>query len=200
MSFERRITTLLIGLVLTTISFGQTAKPVEYLGVTGPISFNKVNYNLAWTSHPADNYYKQEYLAKGDVIERFKKLVLLEILTGNTALKDIVAAKIVELKQMKQSNPLVQYEAFEKDGEVILDFLVSQNAPDGNSVSIVERNVYRYKSLAEKSGKKGVLLFGVSERSYGNDVDLFLANLKAHRLDLITLVGAFNIPSITIAK
>ena len=185
---------------MTTCSFGQNAKPAEYLGVGGPISFDKVNYNLAWTSHPADNYYKQEYLAKGDAIEKFKKLILLEILIGNTAVKDIVAAKISELKQMKLSNPLVQYEAFEKGGEVILDFLVSQNVADGKSVSIVERNVYRYKSLVEKTGKKGVLLFAVSERSYGNDIDRFLSNLKARRFDLVTLVGAFNIPAITVAK
>ena len=135
-----------------------------------------------------------------ELIEKFKKLILLEILIGNTAVKDIVAAKISELKQMKLSNPLVQYEAFEKGGEVILDFLVSQNAADGKSVSIVERNVYRYKSLVEKTGKKGVLLFAVSERSYGNDIDRFLSNLKARRFDLVTLVGAFNVPAITVAK
>ena len=200
MTFKHKITTALLGLLLTTFSFGQTAKPIEYLGVATQLSFDNVSYNLAWTSHPTDNYFKQEYLAKGDTIEKFKKLILLEIITGKTKLKDVVATKIAELKKMKASNPVVNYETFEKDGEVMLDFLVSENTPDGKYLSIVERNVYRYKSVVDKNGQKCVLLFGVSERAYGDDIDKFFPNLKAHRFDLINLVGAFNLPEITIAK
>ena len=200
MNFRNKTTTVLFGLLLTTFAFGQTSKPTEYLGVAGQISFDKISYNLAWTYHPTDNYYKQEYLAKGDTIGKFKKLVLLEIITGKTKLKDVVAAKVAELKKMKASNPVVNYETFEKDGEVMLDFLVSENTPDGKYLSIVERNVYRYKSVVDKNGQKGVLLFGVSERAYGDDIDKFFPNLKAHRFDLINLVGAFDLPEITIAK
>ena len=200
MNLKNKITTVLLGLLLTTFSFGQTAKSIEYLGVAQQLSFDKGSYNLAWTSHPTDNYYKQEYLAKGDTIEKFKKLILLEIITGKTKLKDVVATKIAELKKMKASNPVVNYETFEKDGEVMLDFLVSENTPDGKYLSIVERNVYRYKSVVDKNGLKGVLLFGVSERAYGDDIDKFFPNLKAHRFDLINLVGAFDLPEITVAK
>lgn len=200
MNFKNRITTLLVGLLFTNFGLGQTAKPTEYLGVVGPISFDKVSYNLAWTSHPADNYYKQEYLAKGDTIEKFKKLIMLEIITGKTKVKDIVATKVVELKKMKVSNPVITYETFEKEGEVMLDFIVSENTPDGKLVSILERNVYRYKSVVDKSGQKGVLLFGVSDRHYGNDIDNFFATFKSKRFDLINLVGAFDIPEISIAK
>ena len=200
MNLKNKITTVLLGFLLTTVAFGQTTKPTEYLGVAGQISFDKTSYNLAWTSHPTDNYYKQEYLAKGDTIEKFKKLILLEIITGETKLKDVVATKIAELKKMKASNSVVNYETFEKDGEVMLDFLVSENTPDGKYLSIVERNVYRYKSVVDKNGQKGVLLFGVSERAYGDDIDKFFPNLKAHRFDLINLVGAFDLPEITVVK
>ena len=200
MTFKTTLATLLTGLLLTTIVFGQTTKPTEYLGVAAPISFDKVSYNLAWTSHPADNYYKQEYLAKGDTIEKFKKLIMLEIITGKTKLKDIVGTKVAELKKMKISNPVINYETFEKDGEVMLDFIISENTPDGKLVSILERNVYRYKSVVDKSGQKGVLLFGVSDRHYGNDIDDFFATFKAKRFDLINLVGTFDIPQISISK
>ncbi len=200
MNFRNTITALLVGLIFSTFAFGQTTKSTEYLGVAGPISFDKVSYNLAWTSHPADNYYKQEYLAKGDTIEKFKKLIMLEIITGKTKLKDIVATKVAELKKMKVSNPVINYETFEKDGEVMLDFIISENTPDGKLVSILERNVYRYKSVVDKSGQKGVLLFGVSDRHYGNDIDNFFATFKSKRFDLINLVGAFDIPEISIAK
>ena len=195
-----KIRTVLFGLLLTTLSYGQRPRPTEYVGVYGPIVFDKVVYNLAWTSHPSANYYKQEYLAPGDMIEKFKKLVMLEVLTGDTSLRDVVAAKVQELKQMKASNPMVNYEAFEKDGEIMLDFLVSENTPDGNHLGIVERNVYRYKSIVDKNGEKGVLLFGVSERAYGDDIDKFLLDLKKHKSNLTKPVGAYKIPEITIAK
>ena len=200
MNLKNKITTVLLGLFFTNLSYGQAIKPTEYLGVNGAIKFDKISYNLSWTSHPADNYYKQEYLAKGDTTEKFKKLVMLEVITGKTKLKDVVATKVAELKKMKISNPVVNYETFEKDGEIMLDFLVSANTPDGKYLSIVERNVYRYKSVVDKNGQKGVLLFGVSERAYGNDIDKFFPNLKEHRFDLINLVGAFEIPEITITK
>jgi hypothetical protein len=200
MNFKGKFLITLIGLLVTALSFGQTTKPTDYLGVSGPISFDKVSYNLAWTSHSPDNYYKQEYLAKGDTLEKFKKLIMLEVVTGKTKLKDIVATKVAELKKMKISNPVINYETFEKDGEVMLDFIISENTPDGKLVSILERNVYRYKSVVDKSGQKGVLLFGVSDRHYGNDIDHFFATFKAKRFDLINLVGAFNIPEISIAK
>lgn len=200
MNFKTTLIILFAGLLLTTFTFGQSPKLIEYLGVAGPISFDKVSYNLAWTSHPADNYYKQEYLAKGDTIERYKKLIMLEIITGKTKLKDIVATKIAELKKMKVLNPVIKYETFEKDGEVLLDFIISENTPDGKLVSILERNVYRYKLVIDKSGQKGVLLFGISDRYYGNEIDDFFATFELKRFDLINLIGAIDIPNISINK
>jgi hypothetical protein len=97
---------------------------------------------------------------------------------------------------------MVNYEILEnpKNQEYILDFLLSQNNPDGKSMSIVERNVYRYKAVTDKSGKRGVLLFGVSTRSYGNNIDKFLVSLKSNRNQLINSVSQFSIPQISIAK
>jgi len=200
MTFKAGITTVILGLLLTTFSFAQSAKPTDYLSVPGPISFNKTAYNLVWTSHPSDSYYKHEYVPKGDTVTKFKKMILLELLTGNTKLEDVVAKKVTELKNMKASNPVVNYETFEKDGEVMLDFLVSENTPDGKYLNIVERNVYRYKSVVDKNGQKGIMLFGVSERAYGDDIDNFFSSFKAHRFDMINLVGAFTLPLVSVAK
>ena len=61
----------------------------------------------------------------------------------------------------------------------------------------LKRNkVYRYKSITDKNGQKYILLFGASQRSYGDDIDTF----KSKRFDLINLVGSFDIPEISIAK
>ncbi len=59
----------------------------DYLNTGKVITFDNVNYNLVWSSHPSDNYYKQEYLPEKDTLKRFKKLILLEVATGKTPVK-----------------------------------------------------------------------------------------------------------------
>jgi len=142
MAIKNKIAALGVGLLLAIISFGQTTKTVtDYLGMVGPISFDKYSYNLTWTSHPTDNYYKQEHLAQGDTLEKFKRLILIEVLVGKMKLKDVVAAKIAELNKIKTTNPVTQYEKFEKGDEIMLDFLLRENSSDGKLVNTVERNV-----------------------------------------------------------
>lgn len=180
----------------------QKAKPVtDYLNIPGPVVFNKVAYNLSWSSHPAAYYYKHEYIAKRDIADKYKTMLLFDVITGESNLKAVVSAKIEELKKIKESNPIVNYEVFDnqKSGEYMLDFLISENKPDGN-INILERNVYRYKSFTDKNGKKGIVLFGVSTRSYGKDADAFLASLKSIKSILVTAVLQFNIPAINILK
>jgi hypothetical protein len=201
MKIKHMLSVCFTALILATTGYGQTTKPArDYLSVPGPLRFNKISYNLVWTSHPAAYFYKQEYIAAGDNVEKFKTLILLDFVTGRSAIKDVVDSKIAELKKLKETNPVVNYEIFENKGEYMLDFLLSENTPDGKVISIVERNVYRYKTVVDKSGEKGVLLFGVSERSYGDDIDKFFASLKLHKKDLLNAVAAFEIPVITIVK
>ena len=200
MKTTRSFLTLLFAVFCSATMLAQANKAFpDYLSVPGPIAFNNKSYNLAWTSHPTDNYYKQEYLIKGESPEKFKSMLLLEVIVAITPVKEIVAGKIAELKKMKASNPIINYEMFQKDGEYILDFLLSANAPDG-SASVIERNIYRYKSFTDKSGKKGVVLLAISTRAYEKEVDKFLVNLKANKSILVNAVAAFNIPAISIKK
>ena len=189
-------------LLFSVISNAQTNKAVnDYLKVPGPINFDSKSYKLSWSSHPAADYYKQEYLPGGESADRFKSMILLDVLTGKVNVKDIVGAKVAELKKMKETNPVVNYEIFDnsKSGEYMLDFLLTANGADGK-ISIAERNVYRYTSFTDKSGNKGVLLFGISVRSYGEAITSFLADLKKNKKDLVNQAAQFKIPSVTITK
>jgi hypothetical protein len=193
---------LLIVLMMSSTIFAQTSSaPSDYLNVPGPISFNNSFYNLVWSSHPSNNFYKHEYLVKGDKVESFKSMLMMDVLTGEIDLKNIVGAKLNELKKMKESNPVVNYELIEnpKTGEYMIDFLLSANAADG-SINIIERNVYRYKNFTDKNGHKGVFLFAVSSRAYGNEVQSFLTNLKGNRQDLMNKVAQFKMPELLIKK
>ena len=199
MIIKTKLLTAAATFLISIIAYGQSSKPItEYLNVPGPIVLIKDSFKLAWSSHPSSNYYKQEYIGSKDKLEKFKKMVMVEVLIGEVKAADLVKGKISELNQLKETNPLVNHEVFQKNGEFILDFLLSENAPDGKKVNIIERNVYRYKEITDKNGKKGVMLFGISERGYGNDVDTFLTSLKKNKATLTNAVAAFVLPEITV--
>ncbi|MEO5943487.1 MAG: hypothetical protein ABIP30_03560 [Ferruginibacter sp.] len=181
-----------------TINAQAQVPPADYVHVPGPILFDGKAYSLSWSSHPASNFYKQEYLVKGDNPDRFKMMVLTDVVTG-ASIKDVVSAKINELKKMKAANPFVNYDVINntKTGEYMIDFLLSANDANGN-MNIVERNVYRYRALTDKTGKAGVQLFGLSTRSYGADINNFLVALKANRKYLVNKVAQFKLPEVKI--
>lgn len=191
-------------LLSTLVSFiathGQSHKPaIDYLKLGSVIVFEDQSYQLAWTSHPSNNFYKQEYIPKGDDITKFKKMMLIDLIVGNHDIRDVVTAKVMELKKLREINPIVNYEILENptNGEYILDFLLSENSADGNSIMVAERNVYRYRVFKDQSGNKGILLFGISTRSYGQQIDKFLAGLKSSRKELISSVSQFAIPEVS---
>lgn len=201
---KKTLASLLVvaALALSTALSGQTKKTVmDYLGLPGPVVFDNKTYKLAWTSHPTNNYYKQEYIAEGDKLDRFNTMVMLELLTGDIKVRDAAAAKLEELKKLKVSNPTINYESFEKaeTGEYMIDFLLSQTG-EGNATSVVERNVYRYLPFKGKDGEKGIVLFAVSTRSYGVKINSFLTSLKAKKSDLVNKVAAYKMAELKIAK
>ena len=183
---------------LCLFSFGQTMQtPKDYLNFPGPVTVAKTKYNFAWSSHPNENYYKHEYIPSTNTLEKYKSMVLVEVLVGEYNPSDIAGAKVAELKKLKENNPVVNYNIFQKNGEIILDFLITDNAPNGN-VSIIERNIYRYKSAIDKNGKKYLILFGISERGYGNEGKAFLANLKNNKTVLLNEMAKQAMPEVEI--
>ena len=171
----------------------------DYLKVPGPIQFDNKTYQLNWSAHPAAALYKQEYLVKGDAADKYKSMLLIDAITGDQDIKTVVGTKITELKKMKETNPVINYDMIENKatGEYILDFILTANNADG-SMAIAESNMYRYKSFTGKSGQKGVLLFGVSTRSYDKAITGFLTGLKATRKDLITKLAQCKMPEIVL--
>ncbi|WP_080055701.1 hypothetical protein [Spirosoma aerolatum] len=193
---------LAVSLIMLASSAQAQPEPANYLQVPGPILFKGVPYHLTWSSHPNPTFYKQEYIGKGDNPNAFKTMLMLDVVTGHVDLNQVVASKIAEINQQNGPSPLVKYQLSKhpSTGEILLDFVMSQPAPDGRSLQIVERNVYRYKPFTSASGQQGVLLFGVCQRSYGSDTSLFVASLKQNRTALSTDVAQFRLPSVSIVK
>jgi hypothetical protein len=191
---------LIVTTFLLFLSIVVNSQNVEnYLETEKTIKFDNQNYDLVWSSHPNETYYKQEYLTKEQTLEKFKSMVTIDFLKGEFKVKDLVNQKIQELEKAKKSNPIVNFTVLEKDGETIIDFLMSVSSTDGKKLLIVERNIYRYTNI-ETDYTKGLLLFSVSKRAYENEIGEFFKNLKKDKNSLIMKVGNFEIPKVNPKK
>lgn len=172
----------------------QSDDKTERLGVPGPVSFEGLDYALAWTSHPSADYFKQEYLPAGQASESYSHMFLIELVTTGVAPKDAAGAQIASLNERKASDPLVFYDAIVNaaTGDVILDFIVSGTTKDGKL--IVEWNGYRYSPY--KGQKTGITLYGISRRAYGDEAKAFLTALKDWRSKTIEELAKFNAPKV----
>jgi len=191
---------LIVSIFLLFSSIVVNSQNVEnYLKTEKTIKFDNQNYDLVWSSHPNEVYYKQEYLTKEQTLEKFKSMVTIDFLKGEFKVKDLVNQKIQELEKAKKSNPIVNFTVLEKDGETIIDFLMSVSSKNGKKLLIVERNIYRYTNI-ETGNTKGLLLFSVSKRAYENEIGEFFENLKKDKNSLIMKVGNFEIPKVNPKK
>jgi cobalamin-dependent methionine synthase I len=194
---------LLLSAALLSTGFmnhNNTTAVKDYLGVPGPVIIGGASYNISWSSHPAANYYKQEYILKGDDVNRFSKMMMLEaVVSESIKPQDALAGKVAELKERKKTDVFVNYQTLANTakGEYMLDFLLS----DGPAAApnVVEWNVYRYKSFTDKNGHKGLVLFAISMRAYGDKIKPFLASLKDTRTKTINTIAGYEVPPITIA-
>lgn len=189
---NKLIVTFLL-LLISIIGYSQNVE--NYLQTEKVIRFDNKEFNLVWSTHPNEVYYKQEYLTKDQNFENFKTMVTIDFLKGDYNIKDLVNRKIQELENAKKSNPIINWNVLEKDGETILDFLMSVSSKDGKELLVVERNIYRYTKNAN-----GLLLFAVSERAYNDEIDTLFKTLKENKYSFIIKVGNFKIPEIKLKK
>jgi hypothetical protein len=208
---------LLVSLI--TALFGGPAKPVpslllpkgaftspyslrqdtikDYLHLPGPIEFDGSSYELAWTAHPTDNYYKQEYIPKRNKVEHYHKMVFLDVVVDTANLRDVVRAKLVQLELRKRQDSVVNYKLFQKPDstEYILDFVISEGEP---LLDVVEWDVYRYKTFVDSSGHKGYMLFANSLRAYSDEINGFFGVLGATRKRVISLMIKYELPVVSV--
>lgn len=167
---------------------------VDHLSLSGPIEFNGQSYRLSWSSHPTPYYYKQEYLPPGQTSDRFQQMVLIEATVRGVDVDGAVGAQVNRLNKRKSTDPTVNFAAFRnpKNGEVVLDFVLSAKGPKGEDV--VEWNAYRYAAWRSKGGESGVLLFGITRRAYGDNATDFLRGLKSMRPAEVKALAGYTLP------
>ncbi|MDB5137944.1 MAG: hypothetical protein JWP37_4547 [Mucilaginibacter sp.] len=171
---------------------------VNYLNTSEVLIFNKMEYKLVWSSHPATNYYKQEYIPVKETLDRHKNLLLIDYLLIDTPAVNIAKIKAGEIKERMKTDVNAHFQLIENAAkkECILDFLLSVGG--GNSPSVIEWSGYHYQNYTDKSGHKGIYLFGVSTTAYDDDVMNYLKRLKTDRQGYLKELVKYQVPDIEV--
>jgi hypothetical protein len=187
------IRNLLAVLIFACLGLASAQAQDDAVGVPGPIVFEDETFDLVWTSHPTDVFYKQEYLPDGQGVEAYGQMFMVDVLLDGTTAEAAAANMIAGLQQRQATDPVVNFDVIQNNstGEIILDFLLSD---ESTGTVIVEWNAYRYVPL-----DNGLAMFGISRRGYGDDVEGFLADLADWRLSSIDALANLDLPAIDIA-
>ena len=190
---KRRLVLFLIFMV----QFFMAQKKVEdYLHLGDKYRFDNKDYKLVWSSHPMDNFYKQEYILSNENVEKYTRMIMIDFIEGDLNPKDVLSGLVNSLENSKKQNPVINYKVYEKNNDYMIDFIMSENSQDGKDVLILERNVYRYFRINTPK-RKGILLFGVSDRAYTKkEMDNMFSVLKNKKLDLVNKVIQIEVPKI----
>ena len=187
---------LVLFLMLMVQFFMAQNKVEDYLHLGDKYRFDNKDYKLVWSSHPASNFYKQEYILPNENVEKYTRMIMIDFLEGDLTPKDAISNFVNNLENSKKQNPIINYQMYERENEYMLDFIISKNSQDGKEVLILERNVYRYFRINTPK-RKGVLLFGVSDRAYTKkEMDNMFSVLKNKKLDLVNKVIQIEVPKI----
>lgn len=171
--------------------------PTERLGVKGPLTVGKTEFNLVWTDKPNDKYYVQEYLPAGEKLDSFNEMLTLFVFDAEITLEEAVAQKVQELTLRKKTDATCNYQVNEnKDKkEYVVDFIVSETK--NNIVETIEFSAYRYK-LVNVGNRNALLVYAYSKRAYGSKGEPFLRSLKNDRLDYLRAVTSTELPAVTL--
>ncbi|MDE6485043.1 MAG: hypothetical protein K2L14_06600 [Duncaniella sp.] len=164
--------------LLSFICIQAAETPVEYFDCGNPIKFDNTDFYFAWSAHPNQLYYIQEYLPAGENFEHYTRMLSISVIMVDSSPIDAVKAKIAELDERKKTDPVTNYVVAEKDGEYILEFIVSDS--NNGEVNTVETDLHYYKSMMV-NGKKASVLFFYSTRAYGDNITEFIQSIPEKR-------------------
>lgn len=177
------------------------ANPIDRLGVPGPLKFNQTSFNLAYSSNPKAGFYLQEYLPKNETLEQFNQMLSITVLdNAQVSIPELLKAKTQELDQRKRTDSVTNYaiSANKDQSSYILDFIVSApKAGNPDQLSIIEFNVHQYTMTNLGNGRRGLILYTYSKRTYADkDMEYLMKNLSAIRQNFIQEMATTKLPVI----
>lgn len=150
----------------------------EYFNVGNPIKYCGTEFSFVWSAQPQENYFVQEYLPKGESLERYNQMFTVSVIFWDRTPLESVKAKIAELEERKKTDPITNYLVAENNGEYILEFIVGDSS--NGKMNIVEVDVHYYKQMTINGRNASVLSF-YSCRAYGDDIKSFIQSIPKKR-------------------
>lgn len=151
------------------------SKVVNYLNAKEVIQFEGVAYDLVWSNPPQmkGQYYIQEYMPKGQNIDRYTDLFILDLFKNKDTSLD---AEVKEKKdwldnRKKTEDPTLTYKI--SYNEELDQFFVDMMITDGD---LVEWTVVRYIAYEVDGNFEGVRTLSMSKRGY-EGMDAFMAKI-----------------------
>lgn len=183
---------LIAAVALVCLSGSAVVAQEDAVGAPGPFVLEGESFELAWTSHPTETFYKQEYVPAGQSVEAYEQMFMVDVLTNGTSVRDAAGTMVDGLKQRKASDPVVNFALIENEatGEIILDFVLSDSS---SGTVIVEWNAYRYVPLED-----GVAMFGISRRGYDEGASELLRGMKGWRMGTIEALAKMELPDVVV--
>lgn len=165
-----------IAILCASVMNGQTV--TEYFDAGNPIKIDGTEFYLGWSSNPATGYFVQEYFPMGEAPEHYNRMLTVSPLKFNQTTAVAAQAKVQELEERKEKDKVCNYQMLERNGECIVDFVVSDIS--SGELTTVEWNIHYYKQI--KIGKQNYLLLTfLSQRAYGDDIIPFLKSIPDKR-------------------
>ncbi|MES2646452.1 MAG: hypothetical protein V4717_06220 [Bacteroidota bacterium] len=194
---------LLLLIVVALLAFKQVGikeKPVERLGVPGPLIFGNTNFKLAWTNKTESGNYTQKYLPAGDSLINYRQMLTLELFKDDTLLERVVQNKIRELEARKKVDEYCNYNVIKSpDGdEFMLDFLTGEMKDKSNK--LLQFNIWHYKLINIEGQGKFIELYAYTKRSYDNEIKTFLKHFRNDRIDMLAKMVSAGMPAIVINR
>jgi hypothetical protein len=167
---------------------------IERLGVKGPITFDGVSYELAWTNTRDGNFYIQEYIPRGQKLETYTQMITVKLLKKETALSVVTLERMNLLEERKKSDALCQYALIESPDskEYILDFITSES--EGKILKSASFSIYRYRQI-EIAGKPALLQLAYTQRAMSDGIEGMLRSVAAKRDYLISAMAETTMPT-----
>jgi hypothetical protein len=197
----KKIIFVLSVIVFSGFTFIQSDKVVDYLKQPGPFSFYGDEFILGHTEHGIENYYRQEYLIKGEKHETYNKQIFIELSKTVISIKDVVNKKVKELENRKKTDLVCAYTLTDMptNNEYLLEYITSVGPT--KAVKQVEWNVCRYRVFNTAKGDRfGIQIYGFSMRGYGDYIYNFFDYQKPNKDKIIEAMKSAEYPKIDLGK
>lgn len=176
--------------------FISNANVGDALGVQGPLTFNKISFDLAESTKIDEKVYVQSYLPKNETMENFNQKLSILIIDTDKEIEEVVLKKTKDLAELKKIDHNTSFSSREINSgkEYILEYTTCEYA--NKKLNLVEYNVSKIHRIKTLSGKNAVMIYTYSWRSYEDETTLFLSTLDRFKEEFIADMTHTPVPAV----